>query len=86
MFEPEVFREQCAVLTKVLVALLGLFGARGIMPSCPLSLRPCTEMLNQIVISEQNVKFSFVLKNDSVACALLSKIPANSSERRKDFF
>jgi len=40
MFEPEVFRKQCAVLKKVLVILLGLFSPPtvirrpGIVPVC----------------------------------------------------
>jgi len=32
MFEPEVFRKQIYCIEKILVALLGLFGARGIVP------------------------------------------------------
>jgi len=41
MFEPEVFRKQNLVLKKVIVTLLGLFGARGIAPPLPPSLRLC---------------------------------------------
>jgi len=31
MFEPEVFRKKCAVSKKVLVTLLGLFGAPAVI-------------------------------------------------------
>jgi len=41
MFEPEVFRKQIYCIEKILVALLGLFGARGIVPPfAPPSLHP----------------------------------------------
>jgi len=36
MFEPEVFRKQM-YCTEVLVTLLGLFGARGIVPLAPVT-------------------------------------------------
>jgi len=40
MFETEVFESKCTVLKKVLVTLLGLFGARGIAPPLPPLVAP----------------------------------------------
>jgi len=40
MLEPEVLRSKCTTLEKVLVTLLGLFGARGIVPHLAPLLRP----------------------------------------------
>ena len=42
MFEPELFQKQISVQKKVLVTLLGLSGARGIVPP---SLRPCFQCI-----------------------------------------
>ena len=48
------FGRKCTVLKKVLVTLLGLFGARGIIPTCPPSLRPCLGLpqIYQSLLSE----------------------------------